>query len=40
VACSLLFFGEESEWLPLLAGGGILLLALGINERFRPSADS
>ena len=40
VVCSLVFFGEECELTPLLVGGGILLVALGLNERFRPSADS
>ena len=31
VACSLVFFGEAAEWLPLLGGGGLIVAALALN---------
>jgi len=33
VLVSLLFFGEQTDWLRLLVGGGVIALALGLNQR-------
>jgi drug/metabolite transporter (DMT)-like permease len=38
VAVSLLFFGEQADWVSLAIGGGIVLVALLINEFGRKTA--
>lgn len=34
VVCSLVFFGEQARWVPLLLGGGAIVMAIVVSERF------
>ncbi len=36
IIVSIMFFGENADWRGLLTGGSLMLLALLLNERFKP----
>jgi drug/metabolite transporter (DMT)-like permease len=40
VACSLLVFREKADVVRLVAGGGLMLVALALNERYRPKSET